>query len=193
MSKNLKMSLDRARKIAERFEKYISPFCVKISIAGSVRRECEMVGDLEFVIVPKDEFSMGIAFPEGFKGLVTNGTRLKRFKYPESGIQIELHVTTLADYGRILAISTGSSVFSHGLAVQWNRRGLCGTMDGLRYKRECDHKGSTWRIKPEYKNCPTLPHSLFTEEDFFAFIGIEWIEPQKRSWVSSKAEYNYSL
>lgn len=186
-----KIPLAVARNVAQRFIKYLTPYVKVISVAGSVRREVEFVGDIDIVCTASDEFSMAKAFPEGFKGLVMNGTRLKRFKYPESGIQIELHITTIADYGRILAIATGSSSFSHGLAMQWNRRGHCGTPDGLRLKRECDHKGSAWRIKPEYKSCPTLPPIFSTEEQFFAFIGADYIHPTARSWVSTKQEYNY--
>lgn len=188
-----RIPLSTAKSVAERFIRFIEPACSKISIAGSVRRESEYCGDVEVCAIAKDEFSLGKLIPEGFKGLVVNGSRLKRFKYPESGIQIELYITTESDWGRILAIRTGSSAYSHGLAMQWNRRGYCGTVDGLRLKRECDHKGNTWRIKPEYKNCPTLPPPFHSEEDFFAFIGVEFIPPQQRSWVSSKQEYNYSL
>jgi DNA polymerase/3'-5' exonuclease PolX len=187
------MKLVLAQAIAERFINYIRPFCKEVCAAGSIRREVDMVGDIDVVCIALDEFSMTKAFPFGFKGLTMNGSRLKRFKYPESGIQIELHITTQSDYGRILAIVTGSSSFSHSLAVQWNRRGLCGTVDGLRYKRECDHKGTMWRIKPEYKSCPTLPPIFATEEQFFAFIGVDYIHPKARSWVSKNSEYNYSV
>lgn len=192
MSSEHKIPLTKAKIVAERFMKYLEPHISKMSIAGSVKRECPMVGDIEIVCIAKDEFSLGIAFPEGYPGLVVNGSRLKRFKYPGSGIQIELYiVVNEGDWGRILAIRTGSSVYSRHLAMQWNRRGWCGTEDGLRRKSECDKK-STWKIKPEYKNCPTLPPPFNTEKEFFAFIGVEWIEPVKRSWVSSKPEYNYA-
>lgn len=190
------MKLELAKMISDRFMKYLLPYVSVMSVAGSVRRECAEVGDIEICCVPKDEFSMGIAFPEGYLGMVVNGTRLKRFKYAPKdllSIQLELYITTERDYGRILAIRTGSSAFSHHLAMRWNKIGLCGTVDGLRYKRECDHKGSIWRIKPEYKNCPTLPPPFHTEEEFFAFIGVEWVHPKARSWVSSKPEYNYNV
>lgn len=193
MSEGAKMPLSIAKNVADRFIRYITPYCNKVSIAGSVRREVDYVGDVEIVVTAKDEFSLGICFPEGFKGMVVNGTRLKRFKYPESGIQIELYiVVNEADYGRILAIRTGSSAYSHHLAMQWNRRGWAGTEDGLRRKDECIKK-STWKIKPEYKLAPTLPPVFDTEEKFFNFIGVEYIHPKARSWVSSKQEYNYSL
>jgi len=192
MSEGNRMSLSKARAIAERFCTYLKPFCDEICIAGSIRRECETVGDVEVVVIPKNEFSMGQAFPEGYPGMVVNGSRLKRFKYPESGIQIELYITNEADWGMILAVRSGSSAFSHHLAVRWSRLGWTGTEDGLRRKSECIHK-STWKIKPEYKNCPTLPPVFDTEQHFFEFLGIEWISPDKRSWVSNKKEYNYAL
>ena len=191
MSEGNKMPLIKAQDIARRFMKYLEPFVEKMSVAGSVRRECDFCGDIEIVALAKDEFSMTYAFPDNFKGLVVNGSRLKRFKYPESGIQIELYLTTPPDWGRMLAIRTGSSAFSHHLAVQWGRRGWCGTEDGLRRKIECNHK-STWRIKPEYKNCATLPPEFTDEEKFFAFIGVEFIHPKARSWVSKLPQYNYS-
>jgi len=187
-----KIPLAVAKNVADRFMKYLAPYIIKGSIAGSVRREVEYVGDVEVVVVARDEFSMGQAFPEGYPGLVVNGTRLKRFKYPDKGIQIELYITNINDYGRILAIRIGSSAYSHHLAVRWGRIGWAGTPDGLRRKSECDHK-STWKIKPEYKLCPTLPPVFDTEEKFFAFLGIEYIHPKARSWVSSKAEYNYNV
>lgn len=192
MSDGPKIPLSTAKNVAKRFLDFLEPYVSKSCIAGSVRRECEYVGDVEVVVVAKDEFSMGIAFPEGFKGMVVNGSRLKRFKYPESGIQIELYITTESDWGRILAIRTGSSAYSHYLAMQWNRKGWAGCEDGLRRKSECNHK-STWKIKPEYKFAPTLPPIFDTEEKFFAFIGVEYIDPIKRSWVSANQEYNYAL
>jgi DNA polymerase/3'-5' exonuclease PolX len=193
MSEGVKMPLKTAQYIAERFMKRLEPFVSIMCIAGSVRRECSEVGDIEIVCVPKDELSMGLAFPEGFKGMTVNGSRLKRFVYKVGfKVQIELYITTKEDYGRILAIRTGSSAFSHiEIALRWNRLGWCGTEEGLRRKVECNHK-STWKIKPEYKVVPTKPPVFDTEEKFFAFLGIGWIHPKARSWVSKHQEINYS-
>lgn len=192
MSDEFILSLEKAQGIADRFLKLINPCCLMVSVAGSVRREKPEVHDIEFVAVPKDEFCFGQLFIEGYPGLVVNGTKLKRFKYPDKKLQIELFLTRQADYGRMLAIRTGSSFFSHHLAVKWSRLGWAGTEDGLRRKDECNHK-STWKIKPEYKSCPTLPPIFATEEQFFAFIGVDYTHPKARSWVSQNQEYNYKL
>lgn len=195
MSEGPKMKLELAQMIARRFMIHLEPYVSMMSVAGSTRREVEYCGDVEVVCVAKDEFSMGLCFPEGYPGMTTNGTRLKKFVYGKDGlvpIHLELYITTMADYGRQLAIRTGSSAYSHHLAMQWNRKGWAGTEDGLRRKDECNHK-STWKIKPEYKNCPTLPPIFATEEQFFAFIGVDYTHPKARSWVSQNQEYNYKL
>jgi len=182
MSVSVKMPLKRAQMIAERFIRLVEPYCQKVSVAGSVRRESAECGDIDICVVPKDEFSMGQCFPENYPGLKVNGTRLKRFVYHDSGVQIELHITNLADWGRILAIVTGSADYSHfKLAMAWNRKGFCGTEDGLRRKSECIHK-SNWKLKPEYRSCPTLPPVFDTEEHFFEFLGIQWTPPRERNW-----------
>jgi DNA polymerase/3'-5' exonuclease PolX len=188
-----KIPLAIARNVANRFIKYLEPYVKVISVAGSVRREVEYCGDVEVCAIPLDEFAMARAFPFGFKGLTINGDRLKRFIYPESGIQIELYLPQSFDYGRILAIRTGSSGYAHlQLMTQANRLGWIGTSDGLRRKKECEKRGSVWKILPEYKLNPTKPPEFPTEESFFEFIQIPWIHPRERSWVAQQNAYNYS-
>jgi DNA polymerase/3'-5' exonuclease PolX len=193
MSGEKKMPLFQAESVAVRFINLVTPHCLKVSIAGSVRRKCEEVGDIEIVVVPRDEMALDILFPEGYPGIVVNGSRLKRFKYPQYDLQLELYITNLNDYGRILAIRTGSSAFSHlALASAWNRMGWCGTSEGLRRKKQCLHKGTIWKIKPECKDNIEKPPAFETEEAFFNFLNMPFVPPEKRNWVSKKhEEYNY--
>lgn len=188
------LPLSQALGIAKRFQKVIEPYCQKVTVAGSVRRMKPNVGDIELVCVPLESDSLDKFFASGYPGMHINGHRLKRFKYPKSAVQIELYITTPTDYGRILAIRTGSSAYSHlQLAVQWNRLGWCGTPDGLRRKKECDHKKGGWKIKPEYKDNPTMPPPFLTEEDFFKFLKIPWLSPDKRNWTSRDKTKNYAI
>ena len=188
-----KMPLSTAVNISGRFIELIKPHCRKVNIAGSVRRMKSEVGDIEVVCLPLEPDSLDKFFAEGYPGLTVNGHRLKRLFYPKSGVQIEIYIPEPYDWGRILAIRTGSSVFSHScLAVQWNRLGWCGTPDGLRRKMECDHKKTTWKIKPEFKNNPTMPPVFDREKGFFAFLGLEWIPPERRSWTSANQKISYA-
>ena len=173
----------------------IALHCNKAIVVGSTRRLKVDVGDIEVVCLPleDDPLSLDKHFHKDYPGIKINGQRLKRFYYPKSQVQIELYITNLIDYGRIVAIRTGSSAFSHNvLAITWNRLGWCGTKDGLRRKKECDHKGQTWKIKKEFKEHSTLPPPFTTEEAFFEFLGIDWIEPSRRSWISKHQNLNYS-
>lgn len=47
------MRLREAKIVAERLAELMSPFCVRIEIAGSVRRSCPEVKDVELVAVPR--------------------------------------------------------------------------------------------------------------------------------------------
>ncbi len=188
-----RIPLSTAKSVAERFIRFIEPACSKVSIAGSVRRECEFVGDVEVCAIAKDEFAMAKLFPDNFKGLVVNGERLKRFIYPDSGIQIELYLPQSFDYGRILAIRTGNAAYARlQLMTQANRLGWIGTSDGLRRKKECEKRGGVWKILPEYRFTPTKPPEFPTEESFFEFIQIPWVHPKERSWITQKEGYDYS-
>jgi len=184
--------LPSALNIGNRFRKVIEPHCEKVIMAGSVRRMKPMVGDIELVCLPAEPNSLN-GFLNEYPGIIINGERLKRFFYPKSGIQIELYIPRPYDFGRILAIRTGSSVFSHSvLAVQWNRLGWCGTSEGLRRKAECIHGTSLWKIKKDFKDNPTLPPVFETEESFFEFLGLKWIPPEQRSWTSPNNKISYA-
>ncbi len=194
MGGKTRIPLSDAVKYADRFCKLIEPYTEKFEIAGSVRRQCDTVGDVEIVALNNPLNSMENLFVKGeFAGLTMNGKRLKRFIYPNIHLQVELYITSPEDYGRILAIRTGSSAYSHHiLATAWNRLGWAGSVDGLRRKKECDHKGKKWVIKPEYAANPTKPPAFITEYDFFDFLGLKWRPPQNRNMVSREEEYNYS-
>ncbi len=178
--------------VARRFLALIEPHTDLREIAGSVRRGCKEVGDIEIVCTENAFKGLSNVFYEGYPGMVVNGKRLKRFKYPKDKIQVELYIAQAYDYGRILAIRTGSSAFSHiKLAITWNRNGWCGTEFGLRRKSECTKKGSKWTVNPEFKGRETKPPLFQTEYDFFNFLGIPWIPPGERNWTSKHKELNY--
>jgi DNA polymerase/3'-5' exonuclease PolX len=54
------MRLREAQKVAERLAGLMSPFCARVEIAGSVRRSCPEVKDVELVAVPRWEERPGL-------------------------------------------------------------------------------------------------------------------------------------
>ena len=48
-----KLDLLTANKMADQWALKLLPYCNRIVVAGSIRRRCEVVGDIDFVCVPK--------------------------------------------------------------------------------------------------------------------------------------------
>ena len=201
-SGKLKLEYQRARTVANILCKKLKPHCHLLAVAGSVRRKNPVCGDIEIVCVPKEipdpSFNGMFGAPElvrspGFistvQGLGTIKTgKIKEGRYLKiilgslgisiEGIQLDLFATNAKDYGRQLAIRTGPASFSaRVIAGGWRRKGWVGTSEGLRREEECEKKGKTWIVK--FAN-PTIPPDFPTEEGFFEFLGIDYIEPERR-------------
>jgi DNA polymerase/3'-5' exonuclease PolX len=158
----------------------IQPYTVRREIAGSIRRQSATVGDVEIVCVENPFNAINNLIHAEFPGLKANGPRLKRII--RKNFQVDLFIASPLDYGRILAIRTGSAKFSHEkLARRWSELGWCGTKDGLRKIDECIRTKSKWELRPEYKAKPSFPPIFDTEYDFFAFLKIPWIAPEERN------------
>jgi DNA polymerase/3'-5' exonuclease PolX len=196
------MRLDQAKDIAIRVGKRLQPFCTKINIAGSIRREKSEVGDIELICLPRmyvneqgDLFGVVTAtkkVSENFiaevksLGKVVRGEptgRHMKIELPER-IDLDLFMPQEHDYYRQFVIRTGSSEYSfRTIAHAWKRKGWCGTEHGLRLIKDCvEHKQSngksTWEC---VNNDPELPPCWPDERSFFDWLGVPWIQPKLRS------------
>jgi DNA polymerase/3'-5' exonuclease PolX len=193
------MKLMDARKIAVDTCYILQPFCDKINIAGSIRRQRPQVKDIEIVCLPKtyeekDLFGEVVAMrrSEEFKvlamqlGKVLKGKPSGRMVQIElkEGIKLDLFIPQAHDYYRQYAIRTGSSQYSQlMIAFAWKKMGWCGTDDGLRKIHECEEmklpeNKSKWICKSEK---PTLPPVWESEESFFSWLDVPYLHPIKRS------------
>lgn len=124
------MRLEQARTIAERYRRKLQPFCEKIEIAGSIRRERPTVKDIELVCIPKtfkpvvktlfgDEAPQPARPIKEFCDLVNEWEAVKGSpagKYTQrvliEGIKLDLFMTTRDNWGLIFMIRTGSADYS---------------------------------------------------------------------------------
>jgi DNA polymerase/3'-5' exonuclease PolX len=191
---------------------YLSGKVQRVSCAGEVRRMAAPVhGHVSIVCVPEwwgvNEVGVETSSVDenAFRGVLKNGPRHKEFayavqdfkhlreRYTDTGfIKVELFITDLRDWGRILAMRTGDSAFVRDvLASAWKRKGYCGTEHGLVPIDYCEKKGSVWRIKVEYEAIAMAERPFFsTEEEFFNFLGLKFIHPQSRNkhdWTTKRA------
>ena len=196
------IALAKAREIAREIVIELSPFCERIEVAGSIRREKPQVKDIEIVAVPRLEPTQAGLFGEPgepvnllrrkLDALVLEGI-LKRRKDP-SGTECwgERHQRALygdgankvpvdlfgvlppAEWGVIFAIRTGSAEFSRRMVT---RRIYGGMMP--EYTRVVD--GALWRVDPHRRDEKIELVPTPEEGDFFRAIGYpDYPDPQER-------------
>lgn len=171
----------------------LKPHCVLINLAGSLRRNASQVHDIEIVLLPRRKVVSTNLFgdylldvsPDFIQKVNRLGTILKgeasgRYCKVElaEGIAVDIFMPQVHDYYRQFAIRTGSAEFSHTtIAAAWVRKGWVGTADGLRKRSECVQTPSGYKC--EQLN-PEKPPVWNSEEQFFAWLGLKWVEPEKR-------------
>ena len=194
------MELNIALPIVNKIVEQLCPYCDKIDIAGSCRREKAYVGDLEIcclakMVSVKSDDLFGdpklVVSPEFAKianglGKIIKGKpdgRYMQIELPE-GINLDLFMPEAHDYYRQFAIRTGSSAYSMGaIAVGWKKLGWCGTDDGLRRIEECEKVSDKWKCVVKY---PTFAPAWTSEKHFFDWLGVKFIEPKYRNWELKK-------
>lgn len=186
------MKLADASAFANAVVEQLRPWCEKIHVAGSIRRELQEVGDIEIVALPKRDHEGPV---EGWVKAVECLGIMELGKKPKPivqrrmvkvilpwarGAQVDLFIPQAHDYGRILAIRTGSADYSHKvLAGCWTRLGWVGTSEGLRRASQCEKKNNAWQLKPGVRE-PHLPPPFPDEESFFAFLHLAYVHPRTR-------------
>ncbi len=193
------MPLEEAKKIAVAICYKLQPFCEKINIAGSVRRQKPLVKDIEIICVPKAEvlkdmfgWDEGIIRSIEFSNVVksvlgkiikgnTDG-KYMQIELPE-GVNLDLFIPDDFDYYRQYAIRTGSADYSAKvIASGWRKVGWCGSDKGLRKMSDCiesktpDGK-SKWKC---VKQNAELPPFWKSEVDFFKWINVKMLHPSQR-------------
>lgn len=158
----------------------LAPYCERIEIAGSIRRRCAEVADVEIVAVPRLEPDPGALFGDrdaldaytraqvaggrwrgrpNINGVLALGERHKRLD--AGGVALDLFIVLPpASWGAQLLIRTGPAEYSKAMMVAAQR---C----GLRFDR-----GALW--------CGVARLDAETEADVLAAIGERYIEPEAR-------------
>lgn len=161
------MTYAEASILADRVIQDLSPHCLRISIAGSVRRKRPECRDIEVVAIPKP-YQVGL-FESGIATVVNQWPKVKGelpCKYTQrmlpEGIKLDLFFATSLNWGLILAIRTGSAEYSHKvLARGWSNLGYHGEGGML--------------IGPDGEEV-----IIAEEQDLFNLLGIDYCPPEQR-------------
>lgn len=174
-----KMSLAEAGKLSRDLITKLSPYCLRIEEAGSLRRKVSVVGDIELIAEPfptYDLFGEPTYQPHAldeldwtpYGQLIKGGSKYKQILLFEK-ITLDLFIVTPpAQWGVIFMLRTGSENFSRMMVTAKNNK-YPGWMPSC-YRVE---GGAIW----------SRNHMIETpeEKDVFDLFGMKYIEPEARS------------
>ncbi len=117
------MELEKAKKIAAEVIKQLSPYCSRIEVVGSIRRQKTFPRDIDIVLIPSDPWNLegvvlGLSHPFQPK---MSGDKLKRFNY--NSVQVDLYFASEETWATLLLIRTGSTENNVRLCSLAKKRG----------------------------------------------------------------------
>ena len=155
-----KIALERAEKTAEAIIKLLAPFCERIEVAGSIRRRCPWVNDIDLVMICRDPWNLRSKIAE-FGLISLRGEKLMRVMVNE--IQVDIYFATPETWATLLLIRTGSKENNIRLATRAKKMGwhLAASGEGL-----FNEKGE--RVAGD------------TEESIYEALGLAYQRPEER-------------
>lgn len=171
-----RIPLATAEMLAKQIVEKLRPLCNRIEIAGSIRRQKPEIGDIEIVAIPKfvpdmfgelsDNHELDMVNWRDWGTVIKSGHKYKQIELIE-GINLDLFIVTPpAQWGVQFMLRTGSADFSHRFVTPKKYGGLLPS----NYRVQ---DGAIWSNN----------HIIQTpeEDDVFALLGIEFIEPENRA------------
>lgn len=182
MSKGTKQPREEVLPVAQHIAAALAPFCERGPVlAGSLRRQRPMVGDIELVAIPKRplvaqqslfnppetdmkaETELGQFLLDKGVRFRVNGQKQKSFYYGD--YQVDLYLPTAGNWGWRLLLSTGSQEFNKWVVTSTAAGGAMPTnMDSV--------EGWLLRSRQQVET----PE----EEDAFREVGLPFIPPEWR-------------
>ena len=163
--KQTKVKFPRAKadKIVTKVENHLRPMVEKMMACGSYRRGAQMIGDIDFVIIPKEGYTLPNMLPpnEGINWVGENKAQVII-----DGEKVDFKVTTPAAWGATILYFTGPADFNIKYRWMAKRKGLKLSEYGL-FDRNTD----------QYL-------AGATEADIFTALGRPYKDPAQRQGFS---------
>ncbi len=203
MSKGNRVALRLAKEKGEILVEVLKPFCEKIIIAGSVRREKPVVNDLEIVALAREHLSQDLFGErvdvgrtyvddalENLEQVIDQigwrldhrlqGKKLKRLRHVHVGLHCDLFIVTdQRSWGAHVAVRTGPYPFSIEMMKKAGTLGMF-FADGFLLHNHRHHG-----LKGKKKYCRdgaacNLIIPLPTESQVFQVLKMDFLSPKER-------------
>lgn len=161
--RRINLSLEEGRRIADEVIARLKPYCSRVEVAGSIRRECHFVNDVDIVLIPQEPLGMAglLAVISDMGEIAANGPKIKRLLY--HGVEVDLYIGTPEICATLLLIRTGS--------MRSNIR-LCGIAKAKGWYLKADGEGllneAGQRIAGD------------TESSIYDALGLKYQQPTER-------------
>jgi DNA polymerase/3'-5' exonuclease PolX len=117
------MWLAEGQRIANGLLKVLDPFCERIAVAGSIRRQKPEVHDIDLVLIPQPLTDIvGILQRSLNAKVLKKGPKVVNLEI--EGVGVDLNYATHETFNAILLFRTGSEVHNTMLAAKARRMGL---------------------------------------------------------------------
>jgi len=112
------MKYEEAKLKAEQTLCFLEPYVKKAEVVGSIRRECEIVNDVDIILIPNEKFTLIV----NSLNPRTKGDKL--IIYELEGVQYDLYICNEENYEVIKLIRTGSKEHNKKLCILAIGKGL---------------------------------------------------------------------
>jgi DNA polymerase/3'-5' exonuclease PolX len=113
------MKIEEARLKAMEMIFCLEPYAKRIEVVGSIRRECEIVNDVDIILIPNEKFTLDFINSLNPR---TKGDKL--IIYELEGVQYDLYICNEENYEVIKLIRTGSKEHNKKLCILAIEKGL---------------------------------------------------------------------
>ena len=154
------MELEKAKVIADTVVKALEPYCKRIVVAGSIRRQKPTVRDIDLVLIARNRQNLDSALMR-MGSYKMSGIKIARVEM--DSIPLDIYFATPETFATLLLIRTGSVESNIRLATRAKKRGwrLAASGDGL-----FNEHGE--RIAGD------------SEESIYQALGLPWQRPEER-------------
>lgn len=172
MSKGERIPLEKAVLLARELKNLLKPVTEKCKVCGSMRRQKEMIGDIDIVVIPKKNGGIlkvlqnhnGIILTTITGKIIYGKIKINILNLIPNEMDFQIYTAIRENFGSCVLFFTGSKIFNINIGKSARKLGLKATQYGV-FNRKTGAK---------------IDGSGETEKGFFRALEMEYVKPINR-------------